>query len=76
MFLFSIFRVFANGPGDLASILGRVMPNTQKMVLDVVLLNTQQYKVGIKGKLEQSRESINALPDSSNWKGSLQVTLD
>ena len=49
-------RVFANGPGDLGSILGRVIPKTQKMVLDASLLNTQQYKVGIETKVEQSRE--------------------
>ena len=28
------------------------------MVLDTSLLNTQQYKVRIKGKVEQSREKI------------------
>ena len=38
-------RVFANGPGDLGSILARVIPKTLKMVLDTYLLNTQQYKV-------------------------------
>ena len=54
--------VFANGPGDLGSIPGRVMTKTQKMVLDTTLLNTQQYKVGIKGKMEQSRECSSALP--------------
>ena len=31
-------RVFANGPGDLGSIPGRVIPKTQKMVLDASLL--------------------------------------
>ena len=40
-------RVFANGPGDLASIPGRVIPKTLKMVLDTSLLNTRQYKVCI-----------------------------
>ena len=35
---------------------------TQKMILDALLLNTQQYKVGIKGKMEQSRERSSALP--------------
>ena len=50
-------RVFANGLGDLNSMLGRVVPN--KMVLDTALLNTQQYKV--KGKMEQSRERSSAL---------------
>ena len=55
-------RVFTNGPGDLGSIPGRVIPKTQKMVLDASLLNTQHYKVRIKGKVEQSRERSNALP--------------
>ena len=32
----------------------------KKMVLDTSLLNTQQYKVRIKGKVEQSRESSSA----------------
>ena len=49
-------RVFANGPGDLGSNPGRVIPKILKMVFDTSLLNTQQYKVGIKGKVEQSRE--------------------
>ena len=55
-------RVFANGPGDQSSIPGRVIPETQKMVLDAALLNTQHYKVQIKGKVEQSREKNSALP--------------
>ena len=49
-------RVFANGPGGWGSIPGRVMLKTQKMVLDAALLNTQHYKVRIKGKVEQSKE--------------------
>ena len=48
--------------GKMVRIPGRVIPKTQKMVLDTSLLNTQQYKVGIKGKVEQSRERNNALP--------------
>ena len=59
-----MFRVFANGPGDLGSIPGRVIPKTQKMVLDASLLNTQHYKVRIKGKVEQSREWSSALPNT------------
>ena len=55
-------RVFANGPGDLGSIPGRVIPKTLKKVLDTSLLNTQQYKVRIKGKMEQSRGRSSALP--------------
>ena len=46
-----IYIVFANGLGDLGSITGRVIPKTFKMVLDISLLNTQQYN----GKVEQSR---------------------
>ena len=38
-----------------------VIPKTQKMVLDTSLLNTQQYKVHIEGKVEQSRERSRAL---------------
>ena len=55
-------RVFANGPGDLDSIPGHIIPKTLKMVLDTSLLNTQRYKVRIKGKVEQSRERSSALP--------------
>ena len=55
-------RVFANGPGDLGSIPGRVIPKTLKMELDTTLLNTQHYKVRFKGKVEQSREWSSALP--------------
>ena len=51
-------RVFANGPEDP----DRVIPKTQKMVLDTPLLNTQHYKVRVKEKVEQSRERIRTLP--------------
>ena len=54
--------MFASGPGDLGSIPGRVIPKTLKIVLDTSLLNTQHYKVRIKGKVEQSREMSSALP--------------
>ena len=72
-------RVFANGLGDLGSIPGRVIPKTQKMVLDACLLNTQHYKVRIKCKVEQSREGVT--PSPTTWcsryrKGSLRLTLD
>ena len=58
-------RVFTNGLGDLGSILGCVIPKTLKMVLDPSLLNTQQYKVCIKGKVEQYRKRSSALPYNS-----------
>ena len=70
-------RVFANGPGDLDSVTGQVIPKTQKMVLDASLLNTQHYKVLIKGKVEQSRERNSTLPWCSSYrKGSLWVALN
>ena len=55
-------RVFANSPGDLGSIPDQVIPKTQKMVLDASSLNTQHYKVRIKGKVEQPPERSSALP--------------
>ena len=55
-------RVFAKGLGNQGSIPGRVIPKTQKMLLDAALLSTQHYKVWIKGKVEQSRERSSALP--------------
>ena len=55
-------REFANGPGDPSSIPHRVIPKTLKMVVDTTLLNTQQYKVCIKGKVEKSKERSSALP--------------
>ena len=58
-------RVFVNSTGDRGSIPGRFIAKTQKMVLNTALLNTQHYKVRIKGKLEQSREWSGALPYTS-----------
>ena len=48
----TMVKVFTIGPGDLGSIPGRVIPKTQKMVLDAAL----HYKVRIKDKVEQSRD--------------------
>ena len=62
MFIGLVGRVFANGPGDLGSIPGHVIPKALKMVLDTSLLNTQQYKVRINCKVEQSSERSSALP--------------
>ena len=42
--------MFTNGPRDLGSIPGRVIPKTRQMVLDATLLNTHYYKVQIKVK--------------------------
>ena len=56
-----LLTVVANGPRDLGSVPGRVIPKTQKMVLGTFMLNTQQYEVRIKGKVEQSREKSSAI---------------
>ena len=45
-----LVRVFANGPKDRVSVPSRVIPNTQIVVLDASLLNTQHCKVRSKGK--------------------------
>ena len=45
-------RVFADGPEDLGSIPGHVIPKTLKMVLNTSLLNTQQYKVRFRVKIQ------------------------
>ena len=69
-------REVANGPGDIGSIQGRVIPKTLKMVHDASLLNTQQYKVHIKGKVEQSRErnsGVVAIEKGAFWSPSTTV---
>ena len=58
-------RGFGNSPEDLGSIPGFVIPKTLKMVIDASLLNNQQYKVRIKGKVEQSRERSSVLSYTS-----------
>ena len=75
-------RVFSNGPGDMGSIPSCVIPKTLKMVLDASLLNTQQYKVCIKGRVEQSRErsstplhlGVVAIEKGASWSPSTAVT--
>ena len=57
-----IVWAFANGLGDRSSIPGRVIPKTQKMVLDASLFNTQHYKVWLKGKKKEFRERSSTLP--------------
>ena len=63
--IFLMGRVLANGPGHMGSIPGCVIPKTLKMVLDTSLRYTQQYKVRIKGKMEQSKDRSSALPYTS-----------
>ena len=54
--------VFANGPGDLGSIPGRIIPKTLEMVYDTSLLNTQQYEVCIKGKWSNLEKGVAPSP--------------
>ena len=54
-------NVFVNAPGVRDSIPGRIIPKTQKMVLDAALLNSQHYKVSIKGKVDHYSEWSSAL---------------
>ena len=72
-------QLFVNSPEDLGSIPGWVILKSQKIMLDASSLNTQHYKVWIKGKVEQSTERSSALSTpwcSSYRKGNLRVTLD
>ena len=46
-------------------LVGSVFASGPPVVPDTSLLNTQQYKVRIKGKVEQSRERSSALPYTS-----------
>ena len=50
------------------SIPDQVISKTQKMVLDAGLLNTQHYKVWIKGKMGPCRERCSAIPYTSVYK--------
>ena len=72
-------RVFANSPGDQGSIPGRVIPKTEKMVLDAALLNTQHYKVKIKVKVSNPGNGVAPSPTpwcSSYRRGNLPFILD
>ena len=62
-------RVFTNGPGDRDSIPSRVIPKTQKMVLDAALPNTQDYKVRVKWSNPEKGVASSPTPQcSSYWK--------
>ena len=72
-------RVFANGPADRSSIPGRVIPKDFKNGTWYILLNTQHYKVRIKGKVENQEKGVAPSPATwccSFWKGRLQIVLD
>ena len=60
-----VVRVFTSGLGNWGSIPSQVIPKTQKIILDINLLNTQRYRVRIKGEVEQSSERSCALSYTS-----------
>ena len=64
---------------DLGSILDRVIPKTQKLAFNAASLNTQHYKVRIKGKWSIPGKYVGpslTLRCSSYWKGNLRITFD
>ena len=54
--------MFATDPEDQGSIPCRVTQKTQKMVLDVSLLNTQHLQVQSKGKWINTRKEVAPSP--------------
>ena len=69
--------VFANGLGDLGLITGRVIPKTQKMVLDAALLSTIRLGSRVKWSNPGKGVAPSPIPRCSCYcKGSLRVTLD
>ena len=51
-------RVFANGPGDLGSIPGRVTPKTLKMVLDTSCLTLSNIRYISREKRSNSGKGV------------------
>ena len=69
-------RVFANGPGDLGLIPGRVIPKTLKMVLDASLLSIIIYGSRVKWGNPGKGVAPSLTPRCSSYrKGSLRVSL-
>ena len=67
---------FTNGLGYQGSMPSQAISKTQKMVLDASLLNTQHYKVLIKGQWSNPGKEVEPSHTprcSSYWKGSLKV---
>ena len=60
-------RVFVNVPRDRGSIPGRIIPKTQKMVLDATWLNTQHYNVRVKWNNPGKRVSSSPTPRCSSY---------
>ena len=60
-------RVFANGLRDRVSNPGRVIPKTQKIVLDAALLNTQHFKVRVKWSNPGNEVAFSPTPTCSSY---------
>ena len=57
------YILFANGPRGCGSLPGRIIPKTKKkIVFDAALLNTQHYKVRIKGKVSNPGKGVAPFP--------------
>ena len=72
-------RVFANGPEDLGSIPGRVIPKTLKWYLIPPRLTLSHIRYVSRVKWSNLRKEVAPFPTSrcsSYWKGSLLVALD
>ena len=61
---------------DSGSILGRVIPKAQKMVLNASLLNTQHYKIQIRGKWSKPWKGVVPFTIHRCRKASLWVTIN
>ena len=71
--------VFDNGPGDLGSILGRVIPKTQKWYLmpPCLILNITRYGSRVKWSTPGKGVAPSPTPWCSSYrKGSLWITFD
>ena len=55
-------RVFANGPGDMGSVPGHVIPKTLKMVLDTFLLNIKYVS-----RVKWSNPEKGVPPSPTSW---------
>ena len=78
IYIYTLSRVFANGPVDRSSIPDRLIPKTQKWYLIPPCL-THHYKVRIKGKWCIPQQGVGPSPTSwcsSYWKGEPSTTVD
>ncbi len=74
-----VVSVFANGPGDLGSIPGRVIPKTQKWYLMPPCLTLSNIRYVSRVKWSNPGKGVAPSPTPwciSYWEGSLLVVLD